>query len=829
MGNFMAVLRKQIWVCAMVPLLLIPSPAAAERCIRHVDVDSLARHPDGLSWASAFRSVQNGIDSAYHHTTVRGGRCEVWVAEGTYRECNSGRHDALQLRPYVDVVGGFAGYESSRETRDHHWFAHETILDGACPLGTHAAARHVVIGSDHAVLDGFTITGGRATRFGGGMLNVDTSPTVRNCTFTSNRAGRCGGAMLNLRSKVRVYDTAFRYNEAGRNGGAVCNRQGRPLFEGTTMSSNSSGGSGGAMYSRSGMVTVGSSSFFMNNAAADGGGMSSRGSDILVVNSTIVDNTAGGQGGGWYSTLGRPRVINCTLANNTAQRGGGWYNDLGKARVVNSILWDNSPSQIEFYGRQPVVRYSDVSGGYPGVGNFDADPLFSSPSTGDYTVSLQSPCIGSGQATRLVEAAFMKVERPLPVPSKGPPEPGGQGPEIDINIGSQGALPTAAFTLVTGLFPHSVDSYYIYDRLIPSHPEPPTSFELDWWGLSNPSLWVVYRKNGKDERWYFSIFCGNDTFFPEVPVNIERVGGRLNLASGVSVFNNFLQEAEGACVNGVDDDGDGLTDCRDPDCEDYTDHSGELCCNEAKVYNALKMKCQYDTTSVSDHVCEDEADNDGDGLVDCGDPQCSVAQECHDVRWKAIVPTHFDYTGAIECGTDIWGEDTCHFVVDEWWDEWQRLSPPTSSTAPPFVYENDEFGSARLLELEGRFDLLSTSEKFVPKKLSVVGDPFDSFDGSKKWWEDIITSGPGDGWPGEEWRYGIPYPVMGWELNRPLSLISVESTVCNSSKTCVKIFLVYAPAESCGVDPDEMENWPYVVEDGLAFVSVNDIIFNQRR
>lgn len=819
MGNFMndlvdtvvAVSRKQIWMYALVPLLLIPRPAAGDACIRHVDVDSPAQDQDGLSWTTAFRSVQDGIESAYRHTTARGGRCEVWVAEGTYSEFNSGQHEALQLRPYVDVVGGFAGHETSREERDRQWLAHETILDGACPHGTHAAARHVVIGSDHASLDGFTVTGGRALRSGGGMLNIGVSPTIRNCTFTSNHASRRGGAMFNLRSKVRVYNTAFRHNEAGRYGGAVFNRRGRPFFEGTTMSSNSSGGNGGAMYSVSGMVTVGSSSLFMNSAAKDGGGMGSRGSDILVVNSTIVDNTAGRKGGGGHSTLGRPRVINCTIANNTAQRGGGWYNVLGKTKVENSIFWDNSPSQMDFFGCRPEVRYSDVSGGYPGAGNLDAEPLFLSPRTGDYTVSERSPCIGSGQATRLVEAAFMKVEKPLPVPWKGPPGPGGPDPEIDINIGAQGTLTNAAFSLVTGLFPHSIDSFYLYDHLLSPDPSTPSSFERSYL-----DLWVVYRKNSRDERWYLSMFCGDDTFFPEVPINVELVGGRLNLTGGVSIFNRPFQEMYGACVNGVDDDDDGLTDCRDPDCEDFTDHAGERCCNEAKVYDAIEMECRYDTTSSSVHVCDDEADNDGDGLVDCEDPQCSLAQECHDVRWNAIVPTLFDYTAELEC--DIWGEDTCHLVVDSWWDEWQRLSP---STAVPLVYASDEFGSARLQELEGRFDLLATSEVFFPKRLSVASDPFDFYDSSSNWWASIINSGPG-----EHWQYGIPYPVMGWELDRPLFLIPVESTACDASKTCVKIFLIYAPGESCGIDPDERENWPYVVEDGPTFVSVNDLIFD---
>lgn len=50
------------------------------------------------------------------------------------------------------------------------------------------------------------------------------------------------------------------------------------------------------------------------------------------------------------------------------------------------------------------------------------------------------------------------------------------------------------------------------------------------------------------------------------------------------------------CTNGIDDDGDGLIDCDDPDC------GGVGTCPEIQ--------------------CSDGIDNDGDGLVDCLDSDC---------------------------------------------------------------------------------------------------------------------------------------------------------------------------------------------------------------
>lgn len=72
------------------------------------------------------------------------------------------------------------------------------------------------------------------------------------------------------------------------------------------------------------------------------------------------------------------------------------------------------------------------------------------------------------------------------------------------------------------------------------------------------------------------------------------------------------------CSNGADDDGDGLTDCEDPDC------CADLDCYQEDALLAL-------TVQVCEHFCDDEEDNEqapfglaGDGLIDCEDPDCCV-------------------------------------------------------------------------------------------------------------------------------------------------------------------------------------------------------------
>jgi hypothetical protein len=115
-----------------------------------------------------------------------------------------------------------------------------------------------------------------------------------------------------------------------------------------------------------------------------------------VTNCLFIGNSAG-MGGGMYNDGSDTRIINCTFTENSAINAGGMRNSYSSPTINNCIFWNDSPDEI--IGTPPVVTYSDVEGGYPGVGNIDVDPRFVSFYGFDYLLQSTSPCIDKGDPT----------------------------------------------------------------------------------------------------------------------------------------------------------------------------------------------------------------------------------------------------------------------------------------------------------------------------------------------------------------------------------------------------------------------------------------------
>jgi hypothetical protein len=238
-----------------------------------------------------------------------------------------------------------------------------------------------------AVLEGFTITNGFADFSNGGGVDIglSTSPTIRNCVFLNNVSEGLGGGMAVRGQCTPLIDRCTFINNSA-----------------IAVQESSEGGGLSLFFLSPATVT---NCVFIDNFADYGGGLGCGLSDGTIVNCLFVGNTAAVGGGGVASDVANPRLVNCTFTDNVANFGGA---AAGISQILisdltmrNCILWDNFPNEITVLNGTANVRYSDVQGGWTGVGNINTDPSFVGATLtvdpAEYALSGSSPCIDAGE------------------------------------------------------------------------------------------------------------------------------------------------------------------------------------------------------------------------------------------------------------------------------------------------------------------------------------------------------------------------------------------------------------------------------------------------
>lgn len=162
-------------------------------------------------------------------------------------------------------------------------------------------------------------------------------------------------------------------------------------------------GCGGGVLVEDGRASFINCTIAANVAGVQGGAMYARNSTVNVTNCLIVDNQA--VEGGAISTSLCPSIAvsNCTLTGNSGgMRGGSLFVRESTITVRNAILWNNVDEISKDAASSVSVAYSDVTGGWTGAGNIDADPLFADLGVGsdwalnDYRLRSDSPCTDAG-------------------------------------------------------------------------------------------------------------------------------------------------------------------------------------------------------------------------------------------------------------------------------------------------------------------------------------------------------------------------------------------------------------------------------------------------
>ena len=144
------------------------------------------------------------------------------------------------------------------------------------------------------------------------------------------------------------------------------------------------------MYNDSSNLTLTYCKFIANSGYDYGGGIYNIGNSYLSLSNCIVTaNRANSYGGGMYNSHSDLALTNCTFTGNSAQDGSAIAfnsrNQWGQstAGLIDCVLWDGGSVIWINDQSTTAISYSNIRGGWIGMGNIDADPLFADPNGPD--------------------------------------------------------------------------------------------------------------------------------------------------------------------------------------------------------------------------------------------------------------------------------------------------------------------------------------------------------------------------------------------------------------------------------------------------------------
>ncbi len=269
-------------------------------------------------------------------------------------------------------------------------FILSTILNGSQPKHPDTASCVLIVSGENegAVLQGFTVTGGKGTRWtdehgagvyreGGGILITLSSPVIRHNYILNNEIFNGNNVLSTGGGGIRVGD-------------------GSPLIEHNVIT--------------------------LNKALYGGGIVLNYCSGAIVRNNMIVENSVrqyieGKQGfGGGGLWIGNPEpgdsrpnmIVNNTIFGNEAMDNpnASGFSGRGGAMVIhsnvnvvvkNNIIWENHSSfpiaSVAVLNANVTTEYNNIMFGFPGQGNIATDPMFADSS---FLLQPSSPAIDAG-------------------------------------------------------------------------------------------------------------------------------------------------------------------------------------------------------------------------------------------------------------------------------------------------------------------------------------------------------------------------------------------------------------------------------------------------
>jgi PKD repeat protein len=329
---------------------------------------------DGLSWATAKKTIQAGINTASADWSVR-------VAKGTYNIAGDYNLDFAGKAVHLKGVTAGGSYDVGAD-----W-----IIDGQNTSGRQGVIFQTNEGA-HSVVDNFTIQRciAPAGEDGGAIYCTGASPTIINCRIggatSGNKGENAGGIYCGAGSNLTITDCIIKRNAAtaGNGGGIYCDAS-SPRISGCTIgvagqANTAAGNNGGGIYCYNSNPRITNNCTIEANEADGGAGIYCSGSSPLIANCTIKDNLASGAagtgggiclfdgsnatitncaiygnsaayyGGGIYSESSTPAITNCTIgaagANSASDIGGGIWLYISSPAIANCVITNNAATNV---------------------------------------------------------------------------------------------------------------------------------------------------------------------------------------------------------------------------------------------------------------------------------------------------------------------------------------------------------------------------------------------------------------------------------------------------------------------------------------------------
>ncbi|MBN2357787.1 right-handed parallel beta-helix repeat-containing protein [candidate division KSB1 bacterium] len=294
-------------------------------------------------WRTLTAAMANIANAAADHAVA------VLVSAGTYDSTT------IVMKEWVDLFGGFCPVGWQRDI-----FKHRTILDGV-------RLRRVVVGADHARLDGFVIRRGVTTSHGAGILCVDVSPTISNNVIIDN-----------LALEPADFDYQHIYQPGNHGGGIASFYNAVPVIRNNIIAQNrTSIGCGGGVAFYGWLRMEGITEPEMQDNFLVGG------LQPVLENNVIVDNVSGlndtrrtrsSSGGAVLCAHeARPVIRNNVIAGNRAMGrsdAGGIYIEYYSYPVIEgnwilgNVAEDDGGAIYTMRNGQPLIRANFVAGNW---------------------------------------------------------------------------------------------------------------------------------------------------------------------------------------------------------------------------------------------------------------------------------------------------------------------------------------------------------------------------------------------------------------------------------------------------------------------------------